>query len=278
MAIIAGAIGIVGIININEVEKNGALLYQLNTRGVIKASEASEMYQRARYYAIKMTITEGVVQNQCLAITQDSMDSMDAVLAEYEQSITTPEDRAVYQTTYSIWSEYKDHLKTAVDTVNADKSRAALVYLLTKTEDTSAALQESFGELFELNARNAAARSEQNYIVAQRSTYSMIVFAAVGLLAAVLLGLIITRSITKPVKSAAAQLSKMAAGAAIDELNIERFSGEFKQIAQNINDVRSSLNMLLRDIGLLTEAAVQGQLSARADASAHQGGDRKSVV
>jgi len=61
------------------------------------------------------------------------------------------------------------------------------------------------------------------------------------------------------------------------EAPLERFPGKKVFINETVEQVRANLKALIRDANMLTEAAVEGRLSTRADASRHQGDYRKIV-
>ena len=57
----------------------------------------------------------------------------------------------------------------------------------------------------------------------------------------------------------------------------EDYKGDFNEIKNNLNNCIDNINALVTDTNLLVEAAVQGKLATRADASKHQGDYRKIV-
>jgi methyl-accepting chemotaxis protein len=61
------------------------------------------------------------------------------------------------------------------------------------------------------------------------------------------------------------------------EAELERFPGKKVFINETIEKVRANLKALISDTNLLVEAAVQGKLATRADASKH-GGDFRAIV
>ncbi len=61
------------------------------------------------------------------------------------------------------------------------------------------------------------------------------------------------------------------------EAELERFPGKKAFINETIEKVRTNLKALIADTNLLVEAAVQGKLATRADASKH-GGDFRKIV
>lgn len=277
VAIIAGVIGLVGVLNLSTIEKNDTLLYEENTLGVIFSGDASVYYQRARFNAMKMTVTEGEEQAKSIDNVKKYIEIADANMADYKAGIISETDQKLYSNTEALWTEYKSHLNKAVSLVEENQSGLALQYLLTQTAETATALQDSYQELFNYNKQTAEERSIENYATSSSSMILLIALLSVGIIISIALGLIMTRSITKPVNTTASQLDKMARGEDIDTINEDKFSGEFRQMIQSLNSVRTSLYLLLEDSGMLVESAEKGKLSTRADVSRHQGGYRKII-
>jgi len=61
------------------------------------------------------------------------------------------------------------------------------------------------------------------------------------------------------------------------DVPLERFPGKKVFINETIEQVRSNLRALIEDTSMLAQAAVEGRLEVRADASAHHGGFRSIV-
>ncbi|PKO25801.1 MAG: chemotaxis protein, partial [Betaproteobacteria bacterium HGW-Betaproteobacteria-8] len=57
----------------------------------------------------------------------------------------------------------------------------------------------------------------------------------------------------------------------------DTYNGDFNTIKNNLNQCIDAVNALVADTAILADAAVQGQLATRADASKHQGDFRKIV-
>ncbi len=277
VAAISGVIGLIGILNINAVDEKDMQLYEENTIGIAHTGNASVYYQRVRFNALKMTVTEGEVRAECISNIGDYMGEADKNLQDYSTKIEDQENQALYDATIAQWAQYKDEVNNAVAIVNQGDPDGALDYLLNDTAETASALQDSFDKLFMFNEGQAGERSAENNATAAQSAMLMIIIAAAGVVIAVILGAIMTRSITKPIYASAAQLTKMGNGDQLEAMDVNKFSGEFRQMVRNLNDVREALYAMLDDTGMLTEAAIKGELSARADAAKHKGGYRQIV-
>ncbi|MBK6999312.1 MAG: HAMP domain-containing protein [Rhodoferax sp.] len=87
----------------------------------------------------------------------------------------------------------------------------------------------------------------------------------------------ITRSITRPVNKAVGIAEKIAVGdfsARIDTSGTD----EIGMILRALSNAITSVKSMSDEVGFLTQAAVEGRLSTRADASKHEGDFRKIVL
>jgi len=83
-------------------------------------------------------------------------------------------------------------------------------------------------------------------------------------------------AIAKPLNMAATNLDNIARGDIPAEIT-EHFNGDFNNIKDNLNTCIQSINALVTDTNLLAEAASEGRIQTRADASQHQGDFRKII-
>ncbi len=74
----------------------------------------------------------------------------------------------------------------------------------------------------------------------------------------------------------AAYLDKISKGDLPEKIN-ETYSGDFDLIRKNLNTCIDNVKALVADVGMLSDAAVEGRLSTRADATRHHGDFRKVV-
>ena len=79
-----------------------------------------------------------------------------------------------------------------------------------------------------------------------------------------------------PLNVAASYVADIAQGNIPDKIT-ETYHGDFNAIKDNLNHCIDAVNALIADTNRLSEAAVAGRLSTRADASKHEGDFRKIV-
>ncbi len=83
-------------------------------------------------------------------------------------------------------------------------------------------------------------------------------------------------AIVTPLNMAASNLDSIARGDIPTKIT-DHYNGDFNNIKDNLNTCIESINALVTDVNLLANAANDGRISVRADASKHQGDFRKIV-
>lgn len=276
IAIIAGAIGIVGIINIQTVDRGSGKLYQVNVNNLAKVSSVSVIYQKIRFSALDMGTNSNSdeIKNDIKNISQFIAEA-DQLLDSY--STSSDGEKIIFTSLLAQWTQYKEYIKEATEYTENGQTTEAQDLILGDARKAGTALQVSFSEMLDFNINEAAKQAKANSDTAYSSMILMIGLLSAGVLIAVLLGILLTRSITRPVNATAKQLARMANGEELEPVNVDKFSGEFRLMIENLNRVRDALYRLLGDSHMLSDAAAKGALSTRADASLHQGGYRQII-
>ncbi len=104
----------------------------------------------------------------------------------------------------------------------------------------------------------------------------LICITAGAIAVSLLAGAIISRMFTRPIKKLVLAAKKLAEGDTDIGLSMQSES-EVGQLASTLEDVALSIGKLIADADMLTQTAVEGKLSARADAEQHKG-DYKKII
>ncbi len=83
-------------------------------------------------------------------------------------------------------------------------------------------------------------------------------------------------AVVGPLNVAAEYVERISRGD-IPKRITDNYNGDFNEIKNNLNTCIVEINKLVSDVGMIADAAVEGRLDTRADASVHQGDFRKIV-
>ncbi len=276
IAVLAGVIGLVGILNINSVEENDKRLFEENTLGIVYSSDAAAAYLLTRFNALKMTVTQGEAQDACIAKIEEQIKSVDEHLLSYKSTVTES-NQMLFDKTKGLWQDYQAQLDEATALVKAGQSNAALEYLLTQTADKALALETSFKELVDINQTNATQRSASNSNVAMQSQTIMLALIAVGVAAAVVLGLLMTKSIGKPLREMTAVAESLAEGITDIQMKDYKSKDEVGRLGSACKKVLQTVSRMIEDVDKLASAAEEGHFTYRAKADRHPGAYGKII-
>lgn len=173
--------------------------------------------------------------------------------------------------------KYANSAKQAIDLTESQIIAAA------KLELSGKDYFNKLTEVINLNFSMTGRASEQ-FLTAIDKRISDINRLSLSVLAAVLIGLcgfislswFTVLGVIRPVRSTVRAVTQLGRGV-MPEYDTANYGLEFNQLRDGLNSAVGAIKLLIGDAGALSQAAVQGQLSARADASKHQGDYRRIV-
>lgn len=272
VAVIAGIIGVVGIININNINNNDTALYGKMTVPISQLSRISELYQRTRVSIRDIIVLPNVEDKNKEA---DNLKSMNAEIQrltdQFDKLTLTEKERSlfnVYKTALNNYLPYSDRIVGLVLAKN--EAGAAELLLGSEADKASMNVQNAVMNMESQMVADARAKSYANDDIAARSVFTMIAFIAAGMFLAVLLGLLISRTISIPIKKLEDAANKISNG----DINIDLESGrkdEIGVLTEAFNKIAAALKSLIKDTDMLSEAASEGRLDKRADEGKFKG-------
>ncbi|MCH2220178.1 MAG: methyl-accepting chemotaxis protein [Dechloromonas sp.] len=155
--------------------------------------------------------------------------------------------------------------KKAIEFILGDYSKAANAYL------------ESLKEFAKFQKEMADKSSQEVHQVTSSTRTLISVISVIATLLATLIGWLVTRSLTRPISEALEASKKMAVGDF--NFKLENTSkDEVGDVARALESVQHAVQTMTADANMLSEAAIDGKLATRADASKHQGDFQKIVT
>ena len=316
VALLAGLVGYIGIKDIKELDESDTMLYEKMTVPIAILQNITESYLQIRNALVELTIAETAEERSALLkkiAAQSSNLGKDS--DEFGKTIVTKElkdEYADYLKNRTAYGQVKDQV---ISMVNAGNSVGARALLLGEGEKIRTAYQNNLDKMIEIKVAAAKQTSANNTAQANAATRMMLILIAAAVLMAIGLGWLIARMICNPIKKLVEGADKLAMGdvninieaASKDEVgilsqsfalmvsNIRSSAEAAQQIAagdltatikvqsdkdvlgQSLQQCVTNINALVVDTNRLVEAAVEGHLDTRADATKH-GGDFRKIV
>ncbi|HEY3382136.1 MAG TPA: methyl-accepting chemotaxis protein [Vicinamibacterales bacterium] len=308
IAAIAGVVGIVGVTKIRTIEADDVALYETVTIPLEDLVRATSAYGTVRAnipYA--MIATDPNEVRTYVTACKAADDAVKKQLAEYGKQFLDEQDKQNFQALQAAWTGYMN-LADRLNALSAQNKKAEAVALLrNEGAATVRQTQDAFDTLTSYNIQVAKRISDNNRATADAATRTMAILIGVGVLAALALGFVLARSISKPVgqvvalakqvgdvdlRTMTAELDALARGdlgrsltVTATELRLDRgdevgqlakafdgMIGRLKEAARAYGEMTTTLREMADETRGLARAAVEGRLATRGNAAKFQGG------
>jgi methyl-accepting chemotaxis protein len=281
VALVAAVIGGVGIYNINKIEVADTKLYEKITVPLGDLSDISTAFQRVR---INLRDAAGETNAKERQSDIDNIKKLRQDINEksekFEKTILTEEGRKMFAEFKAAREDYGKVIDKAIELAVAGKNAEAEAYLGGEGKKAAFAEQEVIDKLQESKVKQAKLTSDENSDVAKRATILMIVCLVIGVIAAIGLGLFISRVVLRQLGADPKEVGEVANLVAVGDLSREigLAPGDTGSVMAAMKKMVDTIRALVADASMLSDAAIAGKLATRADASKHQGDFQKIVT
>jgi methyl-accepting chemotaxis protein len=249
VALIAGVVGAVGVVDIREVDSNYTDLYRNFGISVGDIAEASIEFHDIRAITRDILLSKDVNQQKNYQSKINELDKdIEEMLKEFENSLQTDEGIKAFNSLKDNLSRYNKVRDQVIDLAIGGKYQEAVTLFYNDAADPANKAKQYIDELFKLKEDGGIQRSKEYSATTDSTVLTMTIIVAVCILAALLLGLFISRIIGSPVKKLVTAAEKIADG----DLNVEIvnntkdeigiLSAAFKKMSENLNDVISNIS------------------------------------
>ena len=304
-------VAMVGYINIKSIANRGNDIFTQNTAAIEDMSAINDSLQTMRGDIYRYLDVPADRQKMSRSI-DDTINFVNKTMQTYKNRSNGAEEKKIIAEFDAAWPEmqrgYKEGMKAKDEGRDDEVARllGAESYGVQARIKTFAAIHE----LNEINRKNAEAANKANIDAASKASATVFVAAIFAVTLAVALGLILTISITGPLKKAAWMMGELAQGHITERLGIERkdeigiFAAAMDSFADRVqNTIVDALNkisdgdvyrelppidskagigpamvMLIvtirnmaKEMDMLTRSALEGKLDVRGNAGAFKG-------
>ena len=211
IALIACAVGIVGLVNIININKSDTRLYQDNTKGIQLSAEANISFQRIRVNMLKMASESGSEDAYITKIETFKSD-MNKYLDQYKNSIFTARDQSIYDEVIKNEKSFTTALESVIASAKSNDVTKMRSIINGEAQTSADAVQAAFDNLLTFNLEQAKLKSESNDAAASTAIIMMVIIIIVGAALSIVLGLLISRTISKPINHMVAAANRLALG------------------------------------------------------------------
>lgn len=259
VAIIAGIVGFIGVTYITQIEGLGTEMYERQTAPMPDLANIARGYLNQRVVLLKISLdyNENTLQD---GIEEYEVQStlIDNSMAEFESMIKDKriqEDFDRLQSTIVDYRQFADEVFSAYE--NGQPEEAKTLLLDSRATDIATRMQESTDNLFNLKTTLAMESSKSNTKAANQAIVIMITVIFIGMALAVLLGIIISRIISKPVIRIAKAADQLAGGNLNVSVDIDT-RDEIGELGRSFNTMITNMNDVLTNVASASEQVASG--------------------
>jgi methyl-accepting chemotaxis protein len=213
VAIIAGIVGAVGILNLNKIDTLYSDAYERHTATLddLTRIAVSIERQRGRLRDIVITRADSNIEDDISKIKEFDI-TIDESLPEFEKGIKDEKVRARFNDLKVDLENFRKFRDDQIKLVQSNQTEQAISNIYGDGKNIAASLQKETDDLLILKVDLAKQNSETNTAAVKTAIIMMISIIIVGILIAISLGLFISRIISKPVTKMVDAANKLAIG------------------------------------------------------------------
>ena len=249
VAIIAGVIGAVGVINIKTINDADTYLYEKMTVPLGDMIYIAESFQRIR----------GNVKDILLSTTEEEIKDYESRIAlrneEFSTHITnfsttlfSEEGKQLTQLILDDKVKFDALVETLISEIRSGNKEGAKKLFEEEGTVLDQEIMKSYQRMIEIKLDAAYTTETDNTNTANTATATMITLIAVGVLASIILGIMISNVIRKPINTLLNASREIAGGNLDVEININtkdeigNLARAFNEMTQNTNEVMDNIN------------------------------------
>lgn len=259
VAIISGAVGLIGIVNITKINNNDNILYENMTVPLSEVTQVSSLFQRVRVNARDLILYD---DPEKITYTYERieafLDEMNTYMESFSKTIIQADVETAYKEYLVALDEYLEDLNEVYEMALQNRDDEAFIF--TKDgdfQDTADVLRLAIDKIVELKVKGAQNQSDTNTATAETAIVTMIIVIACAVIFAIVLGIYVSNIISKPVIKLAKGAERIAEGDLDVQIDIHT-KDEIGSLADSFNKMTNNLNDLIYSINVAAEQVATG--------------------
>jgi len=254
VSLIALIIGIFGITNIRKIDNQDTFMYEKAATPLGYLIEIGAFSYKMRWYLSELEVL--VLKNQDKSKFKEYEDKIDAEIKlanqyneKYKTTFLSKEDERIFTEFLNEREKFVSLIQKYITLIESGNKEESEKFLEGEVEPQDAKASAILTKIIELNISGAKEISDNNTKIANSSSILMIVVVAIGVILSIIMGILLTRSITKPILFIAEGANHFAKGDNklsgmnmdyLDKINIRKdelgiISNSFKELMKYFN-------------------------------------------
>jgi methyl-accepting chemotaxis protein len=205
-----------------QYSSSSTFLYERNALALQYSGDANATFQVVRYKMLRMTTLK--TEDEIKAGYEEAKNlvaDVDETYVNLHDVLVSEEAIAYSEAAQAAWEDYKAHMNELYEAALAGDSGAVNQLIKDIFAPDGETVSSNLGGLMEFAAVTAGERAADNEAQASSSTLMLILIAVAGIALSIVLGIYISRLISKPIKRMAEAADKLALGDVDIEMKVD---------------------------------------------------------
>lgn len=259
LGMVIGGVGIFNLVTTNQSRQNS---YDQCTMGIVYSTKAQISFQKLRSSVRDLYMYYGTDRQQYTKEISSLLDTVDAQLKSYEESMTDSEDQKNYESTQTAFTDFKGDVNQILEASDSGKTDQEILAVIKSAKDKALNADKAFETLSAHNTDVAAQRIVSDQVKSNVTMAIMILLVVVCCILSVFASVYISGMISRPITKLAAVAEMLALG----DIEIDKtFSEEDKLLKHRKDEVGKLAASFTRVAENFVEQSVEMQKIAEGD-------------
>ena len=250
VALLGAAVGFFGIINMKKIDAADTFLYEKMTVPLGSIAEMAASYNRIRVFGLQSILYDDVAYIDGLKVkVEERKKVIEAAKETYKTTFINDADRELFAKLLVIETAFFVDISKVIELARAFDNEAAKAIVTGSLETTSVELNNLLDQMVKGNTDAAKTQSDANSATSSSSTLIMIIVIIFITVVSIILGLVLSNSISSPLGVAVKHLGEMANGDLRNDI-----PAAYLKRPDEIGNLSKALDALSRDLRRIVES------------------------
>lgn len=280
VALASAVIGMYCVNNLQNISNMSEEMYERILKPSQNVGQINDNYKKTCIALRQLIVTnnEGMIQKQLSAI-DTGLTQIPSAVSETDALLQPGETKERLAKFQEVFENYSVIMRNLVSLYEGGQSEEIATQLSTMSDLRNAerSMDAAIDSLVYAVTSEASLINHSNIATSESVVMITTVAIAVVLILSVLIGFMLSRGISKPIKKLTKEAKLLSEGDTDFTLTAKTTKDELGQMEASFAGILSAIKRLETDTDILIDSAMRGALSVRADESKHNGAYRKIV-